>query len=400
MTASRMGRSPVIPFAAMKNGRPVLASHAMALGQAINELAFNGRTVFFNPCRTTLTASGGTVTSGLYRHKVPLTRFGLYRMWVVAYSTENASVGGLIKITPTIAPTAGTGLGQASHTEWSRGKQVETLPVGGSRRFANNLFFIEKVNTGSYTLPSASHDLSYTLTWTLTTSGGTDVLIRHVACYELDELYDSDGGTAGVDTGFFRPFAAVFTGGNTGERDEGIGQIAYEIDRLKSEHDRRWLWGTAYPATTLASGATGIYEDIFDVQPRVHPPRYGRVAAGFQYAPVIVRAYGQNSATASGRVRVKSAYDTTGVELSGFPIGSYGWVSGTINCYCESTIQDLAGSATTHGFQKGLAAGDDTAAETDRSSALDDRLNIQIKGTAGGEEVNTLTIQSIQAVYE
>lgn len=406
MSTIRLGRSPSIPFGSMKVGRPVLAQHGLALAQATNELATNGRTVFFNPCRQTLSASGGTVTSGLFRHKVPLTRYGLYRVWVICYSTETSTIGGYLRINPTIAPTAGTDLGEASHSEWATGKYVEPFLVGGSRRFHSTLYFIEKTNEASYTLPSASHDLSYTLTWTLTTSSATDILIRHVACYELDSpAIDIDGGEGGIDLSYFRPFAAIFSRTNEGP-ESGWEAFGREADRLKADHTRRWLWGMSYPNTALFTATnSATFTRLFatGVDPRVHPPRYGRATAGFKYAPVKVRIYGQNSAVKSGSILVKSAYDSTGIEV-GYDqdVGVDGWSSaGTINCYCESTIQDLAGTQTEHGFQKGLSAGADTVAETDRSSALDDRLIITGRSKIdAGDAANTFTVKAIQAVYE
>lgn len=410
MTALRLGRAPFIPFASIKAGRPVLAQHAYAIAQGVNERALQGNTLFFNPCRQTLTASGGTVTSGLFRHKVPLSRFGYYRIWVVAYSTEDATLGGRIKITPTIAPAAGSALGEASHPEWADGKYVETLVVAGVRRFRSNLYFIERVDTGSYTLPSEAHDLSYTITWELTTSGGSDLLLHHVACYEVDSPGFVAGNTYGIDPVDLRPFSAIWTGSSNGD-DTGVRQIAAEVDRIKEER-RRFLWCTAYPATALATSSSHDYSDIFAVSPRVHPFRRRRgnpayvgidddtARDGWAVTHVRIRAYGQNSDTVDGALVITGAYSSA--ALNGFPIGSYGWVVVDLLTYCESTIQDLAGTPTEHGFQKGLAAGPDTVAEeSDRSSALDDRWRFEIRGkSSAGRPANTVTIRTIQAVQE
>lgn len=378
MSAVRRGISPRIPFDGIKTGRPVSGFHPLALARACNELALAGGTVFFNPCHHTLTAVGGTITSGTFRHKVPLRRFGQRRLWVVCYSTAGTTIGGRISLNP-------DGLGSLGnrHVEPTTTRRSPNAPA----------WWIQTIDTSAYA-PTVSREITYTISWDLVTSGGASIVIRSVACYELDRVR-ADSSDYAIDEGVLLPRGPIYSRTSGTGAAQGVRQLDAIASRLKTEAPRGWLWGHAKPGgTNLMSSASHLFNEPYDCRPRIHPARTGRTDPGFSYVPVTIWAYGKNSAVDTGEIKVTTDQGDS-VTLTGFPIGSFGWVSGDVDAYCESTSNGQAS-----GLLKGAAAGDDYPAETaDRESAWEENLKIELRGKVAGEgSANTLSVESMDSV--
>lgn len=387
MTANRHDPPIAIPFEGIRTARPVSWLHAQSLAQAANQLELAGGTVFVNACHLTLTSGegGGYILTGTFRHKVPVRRNVTHRRWVVSYA--DATHGGTLKLTPTPTPA------NSAKSWWTNGLPIE--PVTSTRRRAPApLIFDEEVTIGGggYTVPDSDHALSYTITWDPDT-GGEDITILSVACYEFDRAF-LESGSYGVHEHLFRPRAAIFSGASDAIA-MGVRQIASIIDRVKTESLHRYLFGVAFPdddIAYLASSSSHVYTDVFEVNPRIHPARHARTDPGFKTGYVIARAYGRNSATTGGTVKVETNEGDWG--LTGFPVGSYGWVEETS---VSSRLQTFGKRSvpTTTGFQDGSDLDEDTATQDTQTS--EETANVQIRGKVNsGDAANTLDIISFE----
>lgn len=390
MTAWNRGETPAIPFDEIRTSRPVAWRHAHALARGANELDLGGGLVFFNPCHLTLTSGegGGYITTGTFRHKVPVRRNITHRMWVVNY--RNNTLAGIVKITPTIAPV------NAADAQWATGKPTEPSRDTTATRTPAPLVFFEEVTIGGgggYTVPDSDHALSYTITWDPDT-GGEDITILSIACYEIDRAF-LESGSYGVHEHLFRPRAAIFSGASNAIA-QGVRQLAAIIDRVKTESLHRYLFGVAFPdddIAYLASSSSHVATDVFVVSPRFQPSRYARTNPGFATGPIIARAYGRNSATTGGSVFAETSQSS--VELTGFPIGSYGWVEDDVTATLQAFGKRSA--PTTTGFQTGAAATDDEPSEENMTS--EETAAVTIRGKVNsGDAANTLDIISFELV--
>lgn len=389
MSAIRRDPPFAIPSEAIKTAEPVGWMHALSLAQSANALELAGGTVFINSLHLTITSGegGGLVTTGTIRHKVPVRRLPDYRVWVLSYADHTAS--GIVKITPTIAPL------NAADAQWATGLITDpSRPTTSPRTPAPLVYWEEVDKTSAYTVPDADHALSYTITWD-PDDGGQDITLLSLCCYELD-LGEVAAGTYGIDETMARPRNPIVSGASSTSAG-GIRQLATIIDRVKVESMHRYLFGVSLPdddVEYVASSSSHTLTDVFDVNPRVHPARYARTNAGLSYALCTVRAYGRNSATTGGSLSVDTAFD--GYTLTGFPIGSYGWVEETaMGVYCES--YGNRATPTTTGFQDGSTL--DIDADAQETLTSEATVDIRIQGKAlVGDAANTLDIIAIEIV--
>lgn len=395
MTATRAPAliPPRAPHEGLKTGATASATHATALAWLANEVVFRGGLCF----RLGRLTVGNT--SPTYRIKGPTRLAGGLRLWtVVPYMVSGYVAPGnrLLRITHTggVAPI------NAADREWATGLNVEVQYDG--RRAMRPLHYVEVVNAG-YTLPSAAEEFVFQLVWA--GSGSSSLGISSITCEELCRVNATSGSNGyGVDPGNMDARQPITAWDNI-EGGGGVDLLASLAIYGDRNCARRYLWGDAADSAgsiwSVSNSAT--YEEPYPRKLRVHPrPKY-RVNPGRSYGPIRLHVYAQNSDTSGGTVRIKTKYDTTGVTLTGWPIGSYGWQSTTINAYLGSLWDTPPGEdfsaavASPRGILNGKAAGDDTDADgVDRSASdWEEEVTLELKSkVSGGDTSNDLTIRS------
>lgn len=381
------------PYDEIKIGRGVRAQHWLDLARLANLCATQGGLVFFlgQP------GNADNVGAGLeVRTMAPMRAWGGLRLYSVYY--EAPPVSGTLKLS--VTNTAGTGApANVADEDWANGIEVDVVP--SERRAVEPLRFLEVVDFADWTYPSAGQQFVLNLYW----SGGSasnSLPITGISCHELDRRLVND--VYGIDPEPFDSRRPIFSGSAAGLTTGGVRQLQTTLSNIAEYGCRRFLWGD-YKAT-LISETSHTYTTIYPLKILVHPRRTSPRDPGWSYAPVTIWAYAKDSSD-GGNLLITSDYDTTGVTLGGFGT-SYEWRSTTLNCYCEAGFTAYpweddweAATVSAKGLQTGQAAGDDTDAETNRTSALEDGLVVKARGKQNsGDAANTFDCRAVVAIQE
>lgn len=387
MTATRDPNGRVIrpPYEDILTGRSVRGGHGVDLAMLANLVQTEGG-VSFALDDLDIDADGGG--SPIYTRSL-VRRASRAALYFMEYDTPPSE--GLITLAPSFTPVNST------DPCWATGLPVDVLTT--SRRAHRPLVFYERRDPGQYTIPSIATpaEIDFNIVWT----GTGTIRIRSLRCIELPRrLVSSDA--YGNDLETFDSRRPIFTSGSAAIRG-GVQQLRRSAKEVEADGCARFLY--AHYRENIATDADENYSSMWPGKLRVHPRRKYARDPGWGYASCAVFVYASNSATNGGRVKVVSEYDSTGIELGGFPIGSYGWSNGTISCYCEAGYVVYpwessgwpAATPSVRGFQTGHAAGSDTDAEAaDRTASFEDGLTVTLKGKVnGGDAANTLTVRGI-----